>query len=164
MDYTIRPVSSSDQASVLSIFNHYIENSYAAYLEDRVDISFLAQLTQSTSGYHFYVIETPEKQVVGFGLLHRYHFAKTFNRTAELSYFIAPFHTQKGLGTRLLNLLIEKAAEKGIDNLLASISSLNQPSLDFHKKNGFVECGRFRNAGQKFGRDFDMVWMQKLLY
>jgi phosphinothricin acetyltransferase len=117
-----------------------------------------------TSGYPFYVIETPEKQVVGFGLIHRYHPAKTFNRVAELSYFISPSHTRKGLGTKLLSLLIDKAAGMGIDTLLASISSLNQLSVDFHKKNGFVECGRFICVGRKFGHDFDMIWMQKHLH
>jgi phosphinothricin acetyltransferase len=164
MDYIFRQANDSDQGAILSIFNHYVETSYAAYFEGRVDESFLIQLRQMTSGYPFYVIETPEKQVVGFGLIHRYHPAKTFNRVAELSYFISPSHTRKGLGTKLLKLLIGKAAEMGIDTLLASISSLNQSSVNFHNKNGFVECGRFIRVGRKFGQDFDMVWMQKHLH
>jgi L-amino acid N-acyltransferase YncA len=164
MDYIFRQANNSDQGALLSIFNHYVETSYAAYFEDRVDESFLIQLRQMTSGYPFYVIEAPEKQAVGFGLIHRYHPAKTFNRVAELSYFISPSHTRKGLGTKLLKLLIGKAAEMGIDTLLASISSLNQSSVNFHNKNGFVECGRFIRVGRKFGQDFNMVWMQKHLH
>lgn len=48
-----------------------------------------------------------------------------------------------------------------MDNLLASISSRNEQSLAFHRKRGFVECGRLRDVGVKFGKSFDVVWMQK---
>jgi len=51
----------------------------------------------------------------------------------------------------------------GVDCLLANISSHNEQSLDFHRKMGFQQCGRFRRVGKKFGKDFDVIWMQKLL-
>ncbi|MGD0951544.1 MAG: hypothetical protein ABR985_03985 [Methanotrichaceae archaeon] len=51
----------------------------------------------------------------------------------------------------------------GIVTVLASISSLNQASLAFHKKNGFVECGRFVGIGRKMGKGFDVVWMQRMV-
>ena len=63
----------------------------------------------------------------------------------------------------LLKHLIEGAREIGVDNLLASISSLNGESLAFHRKYGFVECGRFRDVGRKRGRPFDVIWMQRAL-
>ena len=50
-----------------------------------------------------------------------------------------------------------------IDTLLADISSLNEPSIKFHEKLGFSHCGSFKRVGRKFGKDFDVVWMQKLL-
>lgn len=36
-------------------------------------------------------------------------------------------------------------------------------SIRFHSKKGFEICGRFRRVGIKNGRDFDLVWMQKML-
>jgi len=62
-----------------------------------------------------------------------------------------------------LNVLIKEAKRKGFDTLLASISSLNEISLNFHLKNGFTECGRFKRIGKKFGQDFDEVWMQRFI-
>jgi L-amino acid N-acyltransferase YncA len=67
------------------------------------------------------------------------------------------------LGKILLNYLVEEGQKHKIDTFLACISSLNEQSIRFHLKNGFVECGRFIMAGKKLGRDFDMVWMQKFL-
>ena len=36
-------------------------------------------------------------------------------------------------------------------------------SINFHRKNGCIECGRFKNVGRKKGQVFDTVWMQKMI-
>ena len=96
-------------------------------------------------------------------MLRAYHPFPVFSKTAEISYFIRPEWTGKGLGDTLLACLIQKAKLKGIHSILASIASLNEPSLQFHKKHGFIECGRFREVGEKKGQIFDVVYMQKRL-
>ena len=103
------------------------------------------------------------KKVVGFGFLKKYHPYPAFNRTAEAGYFILPEFTRNGLGGLLLEMLEKDARAMGVDNLVANISSLNPPSLEFHKKHGFSECGRFEKILTKFGLDLDIVWMQKKL-
>ena len=60
-------------------------------------------------------------------------------------------------------LFAEAAPGLGIDNFVANVCSLNEDSLRFHLKNGFVECGRLKRVGKKFDTDFDIVWMQKYL-
>ena len=60
-------------------------------------------------------------------------------------------------------MLESEARQRGIDTILANISSHNEQSLAFHAGHGFTECGRFRRAGRKFEKDFDIVWMQKFL-
>jgi L-amino acid N-acyltransferase YncA len=162
-DYVLREVSDKDQTAVVEIFNHFVETSFAAYPSEPAGFSFFRNLCMMAEGYPFYVIETSDGEVVGFGLLHRYHSAETLRRTAELTYFILPEHTRRGLGGRLLEIFIGEARKMGIDNLLASISSQNQISLDFHRMHGFSECGRFHRVGQKFGEVFDVVWMQRFL-
>jgi phosphinothricin acetyltransferase len=163
LSYIIRRVREEDNHFIISVFNYFIENSFAAYPEKKVGYGFFERLKQMTKGFPFYVVETSGGELAGFGLLRPYHIMETFRRTAEVTYFILPMHTGRGLGTRLLCKLIEGAREKGNDTLLASISSLNEKSINFHKKNGFKECGRLERIGKKFGKDFDEVWMQKLI-
>jgi len=145
---------------VIGIFNHYIENGYAAYLENKVEDSFFGNFLAAAKDLPAYVAVDGD-MVVGFGMLRRYHPFPAFRRTAEVSYFIAPSMTGKGIGNILLERLTSDARERGIDSLLASISSLNEGSIRFHQRNGFQECGRFVKVGRKFGKDFDLVWMQK---
>ncbi len=160
-DYVIREVTDRDQSAVVEVFNYFVGHSFAAYPSEPAGLSFFRNLCTMAEGYPFYVIETSDGVVVGFGLLHKYHSAETFKRTAELTYFILPDHTRSGLGGRLLEMLIGEARDMGIDSLLASISSQNQISLDFHQLHGFAECGRFWRIGEKFGEKFDVVWMQR---
>jgi len=100
-------------------------------------------------------------EVVGFAFLRPYHPAPTLRRTAEIGYFIHPEHTRKGLGGQILEHLMAEGRKAGVDNIVASISSRNEPSLDFHRAHGFAECGCFNAVGRKNGQDFDVVWMQR---
>ena len=98
--------------------------------------------------------------VLGFGLLRPHNPMPAFRRTTEITCFVAPEHTRKGLGGQILDRLLAEARGMGITVILASISSLNPESLAFHRKLGFQECGRFVGVERKMGRDFDEVWMQ----
>lgn len=163
MPYNIRPVNDDDADAIVSIFNYYVENSFAAYPDNKVGIEFYNTMKNLSVGYPFYIAETENNEVAGFALIRPYHRAETIRRTAEITYFIDPKHTGKGIGEKFFNKLIESAKALGIDNILASISSLNEGSINFHIKHDFVECGRFRRAGKKQGHDFDIVWMQKFI-
>lgn len=158
MTIRIRPVSDSDWPSVAAIFNHYIEHSMAAYLETPVHPQTLA--TRHMPPYPFFVAES-ENGLVGFGFLSPYHPAPTLHRTGVLTYFLNPEATGQGLGSRLLERLLEEGSRLGIDTFLAHISSHNTGSLRFHLRHGFTECGRFRKVGRKFGQDFDLVWVER---
>jgi len=147
----------------MGIFNHYIEHGYAAFPERSMPSPFFQKLKELSTGYPFYVGETDERIVVGFGFLHAYRPMEVFRRTAEVSYFIHPDHCMKGLGTQLLNQLIKDGEARGIDTIIATISSKNPESILFHRKNGFNECGHLKSVGRKFGTDFDIVIMQRML-
>ncbi len=163
MEYSISPMAAEDREPIMNIFNHYVENSFAAYPESKLPYEAFDLLLEMSRGYPSGTIRDPKGEIVGFGMLRAHNPMSTFSRTAEIAYFLRPGYTGKGLGKALLAYLEKGGREKGITNILASISSLNPQSIEFHKKTGFVECGRFRKVGRKNGRDFDTVWMQKML-
>lgn len=163
MEYSISPITNEDRESIIDIFNYYVENSFAAYPEDKLPYQAFDMLLQMSNGFPRGSLKDKNGKTVGFGMLRAHNPAPTFSRTAEVTYFIHPDHTGKGLGKMLLSSLEKGAVEKGITNILANISSLNPNSIQFHQKSGFMECGRFRKVGKKKGREFDTVWMQKML-
>lgn len=163
MDFHLELISRKDRKPIIDIFNYYVENSFAAYPEQSVSYDFFDLLLKASDGYPAIVVNDGKGAVIGFGMLRSYHPLSVFSKTAEISYFIKPDWVGKGLGKKMLDYLINKGKDKGITSILASISSLNQPSIRFHQRNGFIECGRFKNIGEKKGQIFDLVFMQKIL-
>lgn len=163
MEYSIGLISSEDRESIIDIFNYYVENSFAAYPEEKLPYQAFDMFLRMSQGYPTGSIRDRNGRIVGFGMLRTHNSMPTFSQTAEVTYFIHPDHTGKGLGKMLLGFLEKGAVEKGITNILANISSFNSRSIEFHKQNGFVECGRFEKVGKKNGQEFDTVWMQKSL-
>lgn len=147
---------------VIDIFNYYALNSFAAYPESKLPYEFFSKFLEMTHNYPAYIIRDEELgKMAGFCFLRAYNPFPAFRETAEISCFIDKEYTGKGLGGKALQILEKDAAKIGINKILASITSENAVSISFHKKNGFVECGRFRQIGKKFGKQFDIVWMQK---
>ncbi|WP_410508821.1 GNAT family N-acetyltransferase [Methanosarcina hadiensis] len=165
--YLLREASTEDIPGMLEVFNYYVENSFASYLETSVGPEFF-QVIQSEKeqdkdeSFPFYVIEENSK-IIGIGALRPYFPFPNFRHTGVVSYFILPGHTRKGLGSKMLGKLCTEAREKKMKSLLANVSSKNEASLNFHLKHGFIECGRFREVGIKFGKYFDIIWLQKFL-
>jgi L-amino acid N-acyltransferase YncA len=158
MSYQFETMCKGHRTSVIGIFNYFVEYSFAAYPETRVAPEFFDRLLELVRGYSGLVVKSEAGEVVGFGLLRPYHPFDTFRRSAEVSYFLLPEHTRKGIGSALLQRFITTARSLGVDRLLAEVSSLNEQSLAFHQRNGFSECGRLPDVGRKFGRSFDVVW------
>jgi len=163
MDIRLTPITPADRRPMLEIFNHYVRHGFAAFPEQPMPLSFIDRLLELAQGYPALAAKDATGRLLGFGLLRPHNPLPTFARTAETTYFISPDHTRQGLGTLLLEALEAGAREKGLRTLLAGISSLNEGSLGFHRKHGFVEVGRFRQVCCKNGTLFDVVWMQKML-
>jgi L-amino acid N-acyltransferase YncA len=163
MEYSIRPAVDEDAGRIAEIFNHFIINTFAAYPSTPADESILSRMKGMAGRLPIYVVETSSGIVMGFAGLRPLHFSDTMRRSAEVTIFILPEHTRRGLGGQILAKMEEDAKALGVDTIIGGASSHNQPSLEFQRKHGFVESGTFRRVGRKFDQDFDIIWMQKFI-
>ena len=123
MKYRLEPISLDDREAVIDIFNYYVENSFAAFPEERVSYEFFDMLMKISEGYPRIVVKDEDGTVVGFGMLRAHNPMKTFSRVAEITYFVRPEHTGKGIGQSMLNYLIDEGRKRNIASILAGISS-----------------------------------------
>lgn len=163
MHFHFEPILLEHREPVIDIFNYYVENSFAAYPESKMPYDFFDKLLKMSDGYPTIAVKNENGEILGFGMLRTHNPIPTFSQTAEITYFIKPEYTNRGIGSIMLTHLVDEAKRKGISSILASISSLNEGSINFHRKNGFVECGRFKKIVKKKEQVFDVVWMQKML-
>ena len=154
----IRTKKEEDAENILEVVNSFVKDSFAAYSDEYYSSSIVDEWGKKAKV--FLVLEM-ENKIIGFGFVASYKPFKSSKHVGVLTYFILPEHTGKGLGTNLFNKLISKGKDLGITNYLAHISSKNEQSLNFHKKHGFQEVGRFKDMAVKLGESVDMVWVQK---
>jgi phosphinothricin acetyltransferase len=155
-------MSAKHSKAIIDIFNDYITISSSAFPDKPVPYEYFDKIAEVTKDYPAFSIKEKDR-IIGFCFLHPYNPLPTFNECAEITYFIDKDFTGKGIGLLALERLETEAKKKEITTILASISSENNGSIAFHKKNGFTECGRFEKIAKKRGKQFDIVWMQKFL-
>ena len=88
----------------------------------------------------------------------------------ETSIYIDQREKQKGIGRLLHDALETALKQQGILNLNACIAytetedeHLTLGSVHFHKRLGYQQVAHFHQCGKKFGRWYDMIWMEKLI-
>ena len=90
--------------------------------------------------------------------------------TTGPSRFLSTWSRRGGLGRRLYQAVEDILREQGILNVNACITYaeeedeyLTQDSPAFHSRLGYRQVARFHQCGFKFGRWYDMIWMEKHL-
>jgi L-amino acid N-acyltransferase YncA len=162
MEIDFEKMSVGHRKDIMDIFNYYVENTFSAYPETILPYEFYEKFLEVTKDYPAYSIKIKEK-IIGFCFLRAYNPFPTFRECAEITYFIHKDYTGMAIGKVALDKLEMEAKMKGIKTLLASIASENNQSIAFHKKNGFKECGRFEKIIKKKGKQYDLIWMQKII-
>lgn len=164
--YTIRAVRISDLPDIRAIYNHYVENSVVTFDEKptthrfwREKFSMLQRLKLP-----FIVAVTATNQVIGYALVQPWAAKSAYRYTVESSIYLGPAAGGKGLGTALLEHLIDACEQIRLREIVAVISDSGaDASIRLHRKLGFVESGRMSGLGFKFGRSLGTVYLQKSL-
>lgn len=166
----IRDAKVEDAAHLLEIYSYYVKNTAITFEYDVPTIGdFRYRMKRTMEKYPYLVIEVD-------GIIRGYAYAGAFggraayNWSCEMTIYL-DFHWQKqGLGKKLYETLENALKEMGIQNLYACIGYpetedeyLTTNSADFHAHLGFTEAGRFHQCGYKFGRWYDMIWMEKVV-
>lgn len=158
----IRPARPADAAAIAAIYNHYVLNSTATFRETVETVAEReAWIAAHTAPHLALVAEDAAGTVLGWASLSRFHERSAFRFTAEDSIYLHPDHCGRGLGGVLLAALLAAAEGGGLHTIVAAITSEQERSLALHRRHGFTESGRLRQAGFKFGRWLDLVYLQR---
>lgn len=160
---TIREVQGKDAEAINEICNYYIENSTAIFDTEANSLEAMQELIRQVSSSHPFLVFEEEGRVVGFCYAHQWKTKSAYARTLETTIYLAPAHSDKGIGTRLMNALVSECRQQGVHALIACITAENASSIDFHKKLGFTQVSSFKEVGEKFGRMLDVADYELIL-
>ncbi|WP_243224919.1 GNAT family N-acetyltransferase [Microbacterium sp. CIAB417] len=164
--YTIRPATARDLPDVREIYNHYVSNSVVTFDDKGSSHRYWREkfATLSKLGLPFLVAVAPSGNVIGYALVSPWQGKNSYRYTVEDSIYLGPGAGGKGLGTALLQALIDACEAIGLREIMAVISdSSAEASIRLHRRLGFVEVGRMGRVGYKFGRSIGSVYLQRKL-
>lgn len=100
-------------------------------------------------------------EILGWSALSPVSDRCAYGGVAEVSVYVAQVAAGKGVGTALLNRLIDFAEENRIWTLQAGIFLENLPSIRLHEKCGFRKVGVREKLGQLDDEWKDVVLMER---
>jgi len=156
-------LTESDFSVVKEIYDYYVEHSTATYYTEEVPESELKSfIPVSHEKYKSFLIYLDDL-CCGFCYISQYKKRQAYDRAAEVSVYLKPDCTGKGIGQKALNHLEKAAKEKGISVLIAIISGDNENSLKLFEKCGYEKCGHLKQIGEKFNKILDVLTYQKMV-
>jgi phosphinothricin acetyltransferase len=159
---------------VKEIYNYYIENSTATFNyfpmndEGMRSIVFFDEKPYKT----FVILEQtgaehagaePAGKMCGYVLLTKHKAREAFQITAEVTIYLHPDYTGKGLGSKALGFIEDYARQTTLHNLVATICGENTESIRLFESHGYEKCAHYKEVAFKMGRLLDLVSYQKII-
>jgi len=154
MNLTIDTMNDTDAEQILKIYAEGIATGNATLETSAPDWE-----TWSASHLtHSRLVARDGNKVVGWAALSPVSGRCVYGGVAELSVYVSEDGRGKGVGTLLLNSLVNSSEENGIWTLQAGIIPENTASIKLHLRCGFREVGRRERIGKHFG-----IWRDAIL-
>lgn len=159
----LRAATTADAARIQEIYAYHVLHGTATFEEEVPSLSDMEQRIAHTLAQGFpYIVAELNGQVCAYAYVNSYRPRRAYRFTVEDSIYIDKDYTGKGLGTLLLQELIQRT-EQGPWHLIVAVigDSNNHASINLHKKLGFTMVGTEQGTGFKFGKWLDTVIMYK---
>lgn len=164
----IRVAAPEDAKALLEIYAPYVERTVITFEYEVPDLEeFRGRIRQVLEKYPYLVAEA-DGEIVGYAYANTFKGRAAYDWAVETSIYLRMDQKRKGIGAGLYRALERALSLQNILNLNACIAYtqtedeyLTNDSVYFHDHMGYRMVGEFRQCGYKFGRWYDMVWMEK---
>lgn len=166
----VRIAEPDDAADLLEIYAPYILNTAVTFeYEVPSEAEFRERISGIQKKYPYLVAESGGIPV-GYAYAGEFKSRAAYEWAVETSIYVAPEKKRLGIGKTLYSVLEDILRAQNILNVNACIAFpgkadeyLTDGSLRFHESLGYKAVGEFHFCGCKFGRWYNIVWMEKFL-
>lgn len=167
---TIRDATLEDAARILEIYDYYVRETAITFEYETPSLEEFQGRMRRIMARYPYLVAVEGERVLGYAYAGHFRTRAAYDWSCEVTIYLDQSERRHGLGRALYAALEGALKEMGVLNLYACIGYpeaddeyLTTNSADFHAHLGYTEVGRFRKCGRKFGRWYDMVWMEKII-
>lgn len=160
----IRDATLNDAEAIRAIYNDAVLNTTAVFDYTAREPQAQRDWLQMKAEQNLPVLIAEDSgTVLGYASYGPFRPWPAYLYTVENAIYIAPQSRGKGIGAQLLAPLLQVAKERGLRTMIAGITADNAASLRLHEKLGYIQAGVIREAGWKFERWLDLVFLQRML-
>lgn len=168
--FKIRQAKKDDAKQLLDIYRPYVENTAVTCDCTLPSVNeFENKITSISQKYPFLVAEL-NGQILGYVYAKELYNREAFRFSAEISIYVSQNYRKNSIGKNLYKEIEKELIDRNISNVYASVvysgfsdKYINNDSFIFHQHLGYKKVGHFTNCIYKFGKWYDMVWMEKIL-
>ncbi len=159
----IRPANQSDLPRLTEIYNHYVLHTPVTFdieaqtLDQRA--LWFAQF--AAAGPYRLLVAQENGRIQGYAGTTRFRPKPAYNTTVETTIYCAPDASGRGIGRSLYAALFAAIAGEPIHRIVAGYVPPNPASAALHARFGFHLVGIFTENGYKFGRYWDVCWLER---
>ena len=166
----IRIAREEDAERLLEIYRYYVTDTAITFeYEVPSEEEFRGRIRHTLERYPYLVYEK-EGRIVGYAYVGPFKERRAYDWAVETSIYVDRTERGSGIGRALYEALEQVLRLQGIRNAEACIAAprgedpyLTPASIRFHERLGYQLAGTFRQCAYKFGRWYDMVWMEKFI-
>ena len=166
----IRPATEADAEALLEIYRYYVENTAVSFEWVTPTIAQFRERIRKISARYPYFCAEMDGKIVGYAYAGEFKSRAAYAWSVETTVYLERDARRHGVGRALYAALAEALHKMGVRNMCACIAvptkedkTLTFDSMHFHEHMGFHLVGRFTASGCKFGRWYDMIWMEKMI-
>ena len=166
----IRMATVADAAALREIYLPYVRTTAVTFeLEDPTLEDFTERVRKTLERYP-YIVAVEDDQIVWYAYASAFRPRAAYLHSIETSIYMRMDYRGKGVGRRLYEALAKLLMLQNVYNMEACIAHCDPAdeyvpatSRLFHERLGFRLVGQFNKCAHKFGRWYDMIWMEKIL-
>ena len=167
----IRLATKEDASAIREIYAPYVLDTAITFEYDVPSVEEFEKRIENTLKNYPYFVAEDESGIVGYAYASQFRTRAAYIHGAELSIYIKNDYHKKGLGRMLYTELAKCLSKQNVFVMYGAIAAtsrnddehLTDASIKFHEKMGFKLTAKHENCGIKFGKWYDIVWMEKRL-
>ncbi|MEF2846217.1 MAG: N-acetyltransferase family protein [Eggerthellaceae bacterium] len=167
---TIRLATVADAPVLREIYLPYVQTTAVTFeLEDPTLEDFTSRV-ETTLGSYPYLVAEVDGVIVGYTYASPFRPRAAYRHAIETSIYVRMGYKGNGVGRRLYETLARMLMLQNVYNMEACIAHCDPPdeyvpstSRLFHERLGFRMVGSFKQCAHKFGRWYDMIWMERII-
>lgn len=156
----------SQTSEITALYAHYVGTTAITFDLDPPSESQMAEKLHGLlrDGYPVLVATNDSNELAGYAYASSYRPKRAYQHSAEVTIYVDPAAQGKGVGSALMNALIEalQAAEQ-FHLAIAMIADDAKASIKLHQKFGFEKVGYLPEVGRKFDKWHGVSILQRSL-